>query len=456
MLGAAAPVLPFLLWSCNSHPLQKPEPDPVGESAQRREIKRAHKVDIVFVVDNSGSMQQEQDNLAANFRFFMQELNIPGADLHIAAVSTDLGGGAGSINAACNRPGGDNGLFCTAVGRDTCAECQINVGAAGGRFLRTLEPNFPPAPGNQGLPNAFTCMARFGTTGCGFEHSIGALRRALTNKDNGGFVRGDDSYLAFILITDEDDCTAPPDSQMFSMVNPGQDTSLRCAIEGHACGGQRNVMANPLTRPLSECAAANDGDGALVPLTQMVNDVLAVKKDEMIIAAGIFGWPIAPATPATTNYDIRAANGGQFGDKTLRPVCESRNGTATPGLRVKKFVESFKNNSIHSICQNDFRSALQAIGEKIRVIIGSPCVDANLVDTTPDPKMDPDCVVVETTPSRGEVLLPRCTDRETNVCWQVQEDTPVCPRYRYKIEIDRKGTDLEEGTLQSVRCLTRP
>ena len=37
-LGVTAPALLFLLWSCNSHPLQRPSPDPTGELAQYREI----------------------------------------------------------------------------------------------------------------------------------------------------------------------------------------------------------------------------------------------------------------------------------------------------------------------------------------------------------------------------------------------------------------------------------
>ena len=62
-------------------------------------------VDIVFVVDNSGSMSEEQANLARNFPVFMDELTaLQGGDFHIAAVSTDLGAGAGTAQAQCNRP----------------------------------------------------------------------------------------------------------------------------------------------------------------------------------------------------------------------------------------------------------------------------------------------------------------------------------------------------------------
>ena len=70
------------------------------------------KLDILFVVDNSGSMAQEQANLARNFPVLMQELVSAGADLHIAVVSSDLGAGAGPVGQGCPQTGGDRGVFC--------------------------------------------------------------------------------------------------------------------------------------------------------------------------------------------------------------------------------------------------------------------------------------------------------------------------------------------------------
>ena len=446
--GATAPVVPFLLWSCNSHPLEAPKPNPIGELNQLREVNAVKAVDIVFMVDDSGSMQQEQRNLTRNFNTFMRELGgIPGADLHIAVVSSDLGSGAGSPNMACNTMGGDHGVFCRVRGQDKCAECGVDV--TKGRFLQTINPNFPAGT----LVNTFGCMATLGTDGCGFEHQIGGLRNSLTAAENGGFLR-DDAYLAFVLITDEDDCTAPADSQMFSMQNPGQDWSLRCALEGHVCDGRHPTGAEDVNLTFDHCAAATDGQ--LVPLPDLVDAVMKVKKDpNLIIASGIFGWPL-PADERAAPYQINLADGqsGAAGERTLRPVCQSANGTATVGYRVKKFVESFKNHSTFSICQDDFTAALQQIGEKIRAVVGSPCVDAKLVDTNLATKdMDPDCVVSEQAPNADEVLLPRCKGGETSPCWNLVGE-PTCLLSAYKIEIDRKGQDLPEGTAQTIRCLT--
>jgi hypothetical protein len=456
-LGAAVPVLPFLLWSCNSYPLQKPIPNPVGELAQYREINPIHKVDIVFVVDNSGSMSQEQGNLTRNFQTFMNELNVPGADLQIAVVSSDLGGGAGSAQTGCNTGGGDKGVFCTTrsggqgggMQVDKCAQCAVDT--SGGRFLRTVNPNFQGT-----IANTFTCMATLGTNGCGFEHSIGALVKSLTAPENGAFVR-DDAYLAFVVITDEDDCSAPADSDLFSAAVPGQDWSLRCALEAHTCGGAHNDGTMNVDRGLSECQAASDGK--LVALKELQEQVLNVKNDpDQIIAAGIFGWPLPNQEP-NARYQIRGPNNnGGGGDRGMRPICESRNGEATPAFRVKSFVESFPNHSTYSICQDEFSEAMRRIGEKIKVVLGSPCIDAMLVDAKPETRdLDPDCAVVERRPRGGgdyeEVILSRCQAGDTKPCWQINPDQ-TCSVSKYNLQIDRKGEAVVEGTTQSIRCLT--
>jgi hypothetical protein len=447
-LGATASGLLFLLWSCNSHPLQVPTPDPTGELAQYREINPTRKVDIIFVIDNSGSMSEEQGNLARNFPVFMDELaGLQGADFQIASVSSDLGAGAGSTNDSCAQSGGDRGVFCSVKGMDFCTRCGVDVSR--GRFLRTINPNYQ---GN--IRSVFTCMSTFGTTGCAIEHSIGALRNALLAPENAGFIR-EDAYLAFVILTDEDDCTAPANSPLFAMPRPGQEVSLICALEAHVCGGAHNTGMMAVDRPLAECQAASDG--GLIPLSQMVTDILAIKKDPArIIAAGIFGWPL-PGNEAAARYQIQM-NGNNLAS---RPVCSSAgNGSAVPGIRVKRFVESFPTNSVYSICQNDFREVVKSIAQKIRVTVGDPCVTAPLMDINPaTAALEVDCTVTERRPLGNnrfdEVVVPQCKGGETAPCWQLSP-LASCSKSGYQLDVDRKGAMPIEGTRQSIRCLTCP
>ncbi len=58
----------------------------------RREVltqNAAAKIDILWVVDNSESMQEEQDGLGQSFRTFIDALVTTGVDFHIGVTSTD-------------------------------------------------------------------------------------------------------------------------------------------------------------------------------------------------------------------------------------------------------------------------------------------------------------------------------------------------------------------------------
>src|SRR5262245_34600799 len=82
--------------ACADHSLEAPTPHPessmTGVYIQNPQLQ----LDIVFGIDNSGSMKEEQDNLIKNFPRFMQVLKaaIPAGstlDAHIGVVSSDLG-----------------------------------------------------------------------------------------------------------------------------------------------------------------------------------------------------------------------------------------------------------------------------------------------------------------------------------------------------------------------------
>ena len=53
--------------------------------------------DIVFIVDNSGSMTEEQANLANNFEYFIYKLQTSNADYKIGVITTDQNGFRGEV-----------------------------------------------------------------------------------------------------------------------------------------------------------------------------------------------------------------------------------------------------------------------------------------------------------------------------------------------------------------------
>src|SRR5262249_14880786 len=70
-------------------------------------------------------------------------------------------------------------------------------------------------PMGQTLADTFTCMASAGSQGCRFEHQLESVYAALHNNPaNVGFIRPD-AALAIVFLTNEDDASAPPDTDVF-------------------------------------------------------------------------------------------------------------------------------------------------------------------------------------------------------------------------------------------------
>ena len=315
-------------------------------------------LDILFLVDNSPSMKEEQDNLRRNFPAFIEKIRqVRGVlpDLHIGVVSSDLGAGSQPLgNGGCARPGGDRGIFRTkpACGlmNNALFASSLNNGTTN-NFTGTLE-------------STFSCMADLGTAGCGYEHQLQATRVALyesVTPENKGFLR-ENAVLAIFILSDEDDCSAEPSSNLFTddASFPMTTASFRCSQTGHVCNG----MSPPLTvfdAALENCRA-NDA-GRLIHVREVVDSIRALKKfpDRDIVVAGFFGWPTNPVG-ARYRY-IQTMQGVD-----VAPICQSSSGDAVAGLRLKQFVESFgTGGSFFTICQDDFRPALQVIGQTLAV-----------------------------------------------------------------------------------------
>ncbi len=133
--------------------------------------------DILWMIDNSCSMANEQDELSENFPFFMEFFLGSGLDYHISittsdTISSDYAGSSGSF-----------------------------VRGPGGLTVIDADTNDPVG--------TFSSMAKVGVSGRFPERGIGAVFLALEEKIDGpndGFWR-DDAALHTICISDEADYT---------------------------------------------------------------------------------------------------------------------------------------------------------------------------------------------------------------------------------------------------------
>lgn len=318
---------------------------------QLAKLPDSAQLDVLFVVDNSGSMEQEQQALVEAFPSFMQELGASGTllDLRVGVISTDLGAGNYSLP-SCEVTGGDGGKLQNAPRLAGCTaptDRWIETNAAGS--------NVPAGTPEQ----AFACIATLGTRGCGFEQPLAAVLRAVdpSLNINPGFLR-EQATLAIVVLSDEDDCSAK-NSQLFdpqqqALSDPlGPLTSFRCFEFGLTCDvNDRNVAG-----VRENCVPADDKGWleAVAGVGGVIEKLQAIKTRPGSLFFGVIGGP--------TNPVIVAKDGP---NPVLKPSCQTQNGFAVPALRLKTVVDAFApRSSFDSICGNDFSAPLRSMAKKI-------------------------------------------------------------------------------------------
>jgi len=292
-------------------------------------------IDILFVIDNSGSMKEEQASLKQNFRRFMNELNnIEGGlpNVHIGVISTDVGAGD---YGGCERDG-DRGILQNAP-RGTCptpTDRYIkNVAGSNDERIR----NYPIEDGKD-LSDVFSCIAELGTGGCGFEQTLESMRRALngSNSENAGFLR-DEAYLAIIFITDEDDCSTK-DGSMFDPTQNSVDdelgplSSFRCFDFGVKCDPD-----NPRTTGQKTDCRPREDSKYMYPVQEYIDFLKGLKDDpDKVIVAGIIG------NPDPVRVDLDGDN-----NPTLQPSCgdPAIGKNADPAVRIATLLDAFPQRS---------------------------------------------------------------------------------------------------------------
>ena len=197
-------------------------------------------VDILFVIDDSPSMADKQQNLADNFPNFINVLNtIQGGlpDVHIGVASSDMG----TFGSNDSAPGPSIGQIgnggCSGTGKN--GNLQTQGAPVTGAFISDIKQMDGSRQTNYtgNLSDVFKQMATgAGAGGCGFEQHLAAAKHALNNNPaNAGFVR-QDAFLALIFIADEDDCSLQHSNLLSaSDQSLGPLQSFRCTRFGVTC-----------------------------------------------------------------------------------------------------------------------------------------------------------------------------------------------------------------------------
>jgi MYXO-CTERM domain-containing protein len=348
-------------------------------------------LDILFMIDNSSSMSTTQAKLLAQDPSFMKVLQgFPNGlpNIHVAVISSDLG--AQTDTAIGCTPTGDSGVF-QSTPRGTCTSTTLSSGAT---FISNVggDANYTGK-----LEDVFSCIAYLGSQGCGFEHQLAAVARALgadgmpAPTQNAGFLRPD-AELAIILLTNEDDCSAPASTTLYSLnggtqsiTNPlGPVANYRCNQFGHLCndptGANPGAFISPPLNPpsdatagppptlnLTNCESNETSTSMLLSVTGLVNGIKALKTDpaNQIVVGAIS----PPVTPYTVEWlPPPSGPSGELWPQVAHSCGQTSDGSmGDPGVRIAQWVKAFGDNGlVTSICDADYGLAFQMIADKIQ------------------------------------------------------------------------------------------
>ncbi|MFK7989928.1 MAG: MopE-related protein [Sandaracinaceae bacterium] len=335
------------------------------------------RVDVLFVVDNSNSMTEEQASFAAELPRMVRalatgDLNSDGTpetdpvrDLHLGVVTADMGTSGHTVPTCARSDFGDDGVLRT-QGRTDIIGCMATYPS----FL-----TFRPADGgdpDEAAADA-ACVMLTGTGGCGFEQPLEAGLKAITASTsplrffrsttghadgaNSGFLR-DDSVLVTFFLTDENDCSAE-DGDLFNPSSArygGTDLNLRCFVH--------NEALHPLSRYVDGLLDTRDDPrdlifaaitGIPVDVVRSPPDFAGILADERMIER------IDPAMPTRVIPSCNVVGRGQ----------------AFPPRRIVRVAQELSDRGatsiLDSICQDNYAAAMGRVLERVGARIGESC-----------------------------------------------------------------------------------
>ncbi|MCB9620363.1 MAG: hypothetical protein H6724_13075 [Sandaracinus sp.] len=341
-----------------------------GESCCRQAVG---KVDVLFVVDNSNSMAEEQAALSREIPRLVAALATGDADadgtqdfpaiasLRTGVVTSNMGTGNHIVPTCEAARFGDDGVLMSR-GNTARSGCDATYPR-----IQSYEASVDAA---ETYAHDVSCVANLGTGGCGFEQQLEAALKALTPSTstttfvegtvghadgaNAGFLR-DDAVLLVVMLTDEDDCSAiepeifDPGSTTF-----GGDLNLRCFTYPEA--------VQPLDRFVEGLLAAKGDAARLVfaPITGFPQDLEGQSVDT-ILEDDRMVERVDPAMPSR-----------------LLPSCQQPDGQlAFPARRILGVAAGLADGGAAiapgSICQGSFAAPISRILDRVSARVGGSC-----------------------------------------------------------------------------------
>ena len=253
--------------SQTSDPSTGPLLDMSGQDPDGPQLEGCEAVDLLFVIDNSASMQEFQAGLAQAFPGFIDSIyaSLPeGIDIHLGVTTTSFSEDVGhSCAIGClyydDPPGCPGGEGCNRA--DCYNDFTTQANGYQGRLYeyegkRYFETNTANLADKEALTDWFVSVASaVGETGSGYEFSTGAASRAFENINadyNAGFLRDEGAVLFLFFLTDQWDESILPLATYVDNINAAK-AGCNAAIEAGSC-----VVTSGLLNP---CVVPNEAGG---------------------------------------------------------------------------------------------------------------------------------------------------------------------------------------------------
>lgn len=202
--------------ACNEHELSPFSKSLNSGKKQSTSSGSTRQVDILFVIDNSNSMAEEQLSLDKNFGDFLTKLTGANANFRLAAVSTDFKGANMQFETDALSHGGAavlTGLSSSEI-ETIKSKCKAQFTADKPWIdYEDLSKNYNLSDENDKtkfnteVQDLFRCEAIMGKEGSGLEKGLASMRSVLDTKVGKKFKR-DGSIMAIVFVTDENDCSS--------------------------------------------------------------------------------------------------------------------------------------------------------------------------------------------------------------------------------------------------------
>ncbi|MGH1343875.1 MAG: hypothetical protein ACRBN8_20120 [Nannocystales bacterium] len=354
-------------------------------------------LDVLFVLDNSGSMEAAQRRLQESAASIVAALDATGLDYRIGSTTTD-NGNYWCVGSATGDP--DNGHLvppasCRSrsedfyfVGTDTDAYNEACADLCGLDEL-SLAPGAPPWLSSNTLAgtsmvDALTCSLPMGINGCGFEQPLEAMHLAMALSETpgsaeNGFIRPN-AHLVVIFVTDEVDCSLNPTheqtvvgeesvgNQVFWSLPDVQisPTSAVCWNAGVQCSGPGTPQYDACVahdKAVDGSDATSEADSVIRPLARYAKSLASIRASKVagagVYTYGITGVPDFYEGPEDVVYadgpDASNPNSFQatFG---IGSGCLGGGIEAVPPVRMLEFTQDGDQvgTSLFSVCSSTY------------------------------------------------------------------------------------------------------